>query len=166
MTGGVRGIASLRAAAIGPAPAAYAGVTAVASRPSGQAWLAVVTACLTLLLMGCGGTVAAKDIPPAGQIWFGQSFDPQTFALTGQRTTVGTQEPVALVAHLTKPIEGNVTIRASLGGALIGSAPIEVTGSGEVFGYVLGALVTPGEYRYDIVDIGGNVLASGIVTAQ
>lgn len=121
---------------------------------------------LCLLLVGCGGSVAAKDVPPSGQMWFGQSFDPKTFVMTGQRTTVGTQEPVALVAHLTKPLEAGMTLRASLDGTLIGSAPITYTGSGELFGYVLNALGAPGEYRYDIVDVGGNVLASGSVTAQ
>lgn len=107
-----------------------------------------------------------KDVPPTGQIWFGQSFDPTTFALTGKRTTAGTQEPVALVAHLTKGIDGSTTIRASLNGTFVTSAPVTVTGSGEVLGFVLGALVTPGQWTYDVVDIGGNVLATGTIVAK
>lgn len=122
---------------------------------------------LMLLLIGCStGTVQPKDVPPTGSIWFGQSFDPQTFALTGQRTTVGTQEPVALVAHLSKTLDSGLTIRASLDGTFVNSAPITVQGSGEIFGFVLGALVSPGEWRYDVVDIGGNILASGAVIAS
>lgn len=35
-----------------------------------------------------------------------------------------------------------------------------------VAGYVLGALIQPGDWTYDVVDVGGNVLATGTVTAQ
>jgi hypothetical protein len=112
------------------------------------------------------GTTASVNLPPTGTVWFGQSFDPDTFALTGQRTNVGTHEAVAMVAHMTKSMADSVTLRASLNGQLVGQVPVSVKGSGEIFGTVLGALNVPGEYRYDLVDVGGNVLASGTVTAR
>jgi hypothetical protein len=121
---------------------------------------------VALMVMACGGNVAAQDIPPAGGIWFGKSFDPTTFVLTGKHSSVGTQEPSAFVAHLTKSIEGTVTVRASLDGTFVGATDVPLTGSGQVMGLTLGALVTPGQWTYDVVDVGGNVLASGTVTAQ
>lgn len=120
---------------------------------------------LALFVAACGN-VAVKDVPPAGQMWFGQSFDPQTFAIAGRTSSVGTQQPVALVAHLTRSADTQMTIRASHNGTFVQAAAVPVTGSGDVFGYVLGALVQPGDWRYDVVDVGGNVLATGTVTAQ
>lgn len=122
---------------------------------------------IALFVAACGGgTVAQKDVPPAGQIWFGQSFDPQTFVLFDKRTTVGTQEPSALVAHLTKGVSGSVNVRASHDGTFVTATSVPLSGSGEIVGLTLGAFVTPGQWTYDVVDVGGNVLASGTITAQ
>jgi hypothetical protein len=47
------------------------------------------------------------DLPPAGTAWFGSSFDRDTFELRGRTTTVGTNEPFAMVAHLSEAIDGS-----------------------------------------------------------
>lgn len=119
-----------------------------------------VTACSS-------GTVDQSNVPPAGQVWFGTSFDPKTFVITDRRTTIGTQEGFAMVAHLVKPTDmQGTTIRASLNGNLVNSVATGLTTSGDVFGLALTSVVMPGQWRYDIVDVGGNVLASGTVTAS
>ncbi len=36
-----------------------------------------------------------------------------------------------------------------------------MTGSGDLFGMTVGPFVVPGTYEYELVDLGGNTLASG-----
>jgi hypothetical protein len=112
-------------------------------------------------------TTVSPDVPPAGQVWFGQSFDPATFAISGRQTTVGANQPFSMVAHLTRTMDAaKLAIRAYFNDALVATAPVNATGSGDVFGFSPGPLYAAGSWRYDLVDVGGNVLASGSVTAQ
>lgn len=120
---------------------------------------------IALLVAACA-TVSAENVPPAGQVWFGSSFDAKTYAMTGRTDSVTTTQPVALVAHLTRNAEPGLTIRASKDGTFVTSAPVAVNGSGDVVGLMLGALVVPGAWTYDLTDVGGNVLATGTVTAR
>jgi hypothetical protein len=39
------------------------------------------------------------DVPPVGQVWFGSSFDPDTFAIRGRTTTVAASAPFSMVGH-------------------------------------------------------------------
>jgi hypothetical protein len=107
----------------------------------------------------------AGNIPPTGQIWFGSSFDPSTFALSGITTTARTGSTVALVALLPRSISsGTANMRVSLNGTLVVNQAVTMTGSGELFGTTAGPFTIPGTYKYELVDLGGNVLASGTLT--
>ena len=64
---------------------------------------------IAALLVGCSNSgvgVAPENMPSAGTIWFGQSYDPQTFALTGRSDSFAKNQQVALVAHLSRPSRG------------------------------------------------------------
>ena len=119
-------------------------------------------------IFGSGGPAPQgdADTPPAGTIWFGSSFDPDTLVIAGRTTTVGTQAPFAMVAHLTRSIDGSqMSVRAYWNGSLITTQAANAKGSGDLWGWSLGSLVQAGEWRYEVIDVGGNVLASGSVTA-
>lgn len=109
----------------------------------------------------------AGNIPPSGQIWFGSSFDTTTFALSGITTSTRTGSTVALVALLPRSVStGNVTMRVSLNGTQVVNQAVTMTGTGDLFGTTVGPFVVPGEYKYELADIGGNALASGTLTVS
>jgi hypothetical protein len=56
-------------------------------------------------------------------------------------------------------------IRVSYNGALVSTIPSSTKGNSDVWGFSPGPLFEAGQWRYDLTDIGGNVLASGTVTA-
>jgi hypothetical protein len=120
---------------------------------------------VALVVAGCsnGGTVAPENLPPAGTIWFGTSFDTTTFALSGQAASFGAGAQVALVAHLSAKVpEGQATT------LVFDSYPVPTaaapSGGMDVYGWVIpSVLLTVGEHTVTIRDVGGNVLASGTV---
>lgn len=110
---------------------------------------------------------APTDIPPVGEVWFGQSFDTDTFAIRGRRHVIGVTDPFSFVAHLRRSVSGSdLAVRVYLDGTLASTTGVESTDSGELWGFSPGPLYAAGEWRYDLTDIGGNVLASGTVTAR
>jgi hypothetical protein len=107
----------------------------------------------------------AGNVPPVGSIWFGSSFDPSTFAMSGVTTTTPPGSTVALVAQLPRSISsGQATMRVSLEGNVILNQTLNMSGSGQLFGTTVGPLNLPGTYTYQIVDVGGNVMATGTLT--
>jgi hypothetical protein len=153
----------------------------------GRSWGAaelLVVALITVTLAGAGylvlGGSGAKlatgpgptltpvivDLPPSGQIWFGSSFDPATFALKAKTFRVNINTPFSMVASLTRSVDGaDLSVRLSLDGGLAKSQPLHVTGFGAVWGFTPDPLPAGGTWRYDLVDIGGDVLASGTIQA-
>ena len=110
--------------------------------------------------------LAPADLPPVGQIWFGTSFDPTTFAVSGRATTFTSGTTVALVAHSPRSIgSGEGNLRITLDGQTINNSALQIAGEGELYG-VTYPLPVPGTYTFAITDLGGNVLASGSVTAR
>jgi hypothetical protein len=110
---------------------------------------------------------SSADLPPAGIAWFGTSFDADTLELRGRTTSVGTQAPFAMVAHLLRAVDGSeLNLRVYLDGQLITTQGANAEGTGDVWGWSLGPLFQAGVWRYEIIDVGGNVLASGQVTAR
>lgn len=108
----------------------------------------------------------AADVPPVGQVWFGRSFDTTTLAVRDRLTSVGVSEGFVMVGRLPRTMDASgLVIRAFLDGQLVGSNEPAFTGSSDTFGFNLGPLFAPGSYRYEIADVGGNVLASGSITA-
>ncbi len=104
----------------------------------------------------------AGNVPPAGQIWFGSSFDPTTFSVTSQTATAKVGSNVAMVAQLSHPISsGQGELRVSLNGNTVQNQSLPVRGSGQLAGAMVTPYSLPGSYFYEITDSGGNVLASG-----
>lgn len=122
---------------------------------------------LVLLLAACTSTTTTSaNVPPPGQIWFGSSFDPKTGVVSGRTDTVGSNAPFSFVAHLAKPTDGaKLVIRTYWSGKLVGTTPSGLTGNSDVWGFTPGPLGEPGAWRYELTDVGGNVLASGTITA-
>ncbi len=106
------------------------------------------------------------DLPPVGKIWFGSAFDADTFAISHRLTTVTAHEAFSFVAHLKKAIDGSkLAIRVSWNGQLVATTAANATGTGDVWGFSPGPLFEAGTWRYDLTDIGGNVLATGTIKA-
>lgn len=126
-------------------------------------------ALIAVVLVAACTTAGAvlKDVPPAGQVWFGSSFDTETFVLVDRRTTLGANEPFSFVAHLTRSVDAKeLVIRVSFNGSLVSSTTANATGTSDVWGFSPGPLFAAGEWRYDLTDIGGNMLATGTVVAK
>ena len=122
-----------------------------------------------LLLSGAKSTpgVSAANVPAAGDVWFGTSFDPTTFAIAQRATTFSTSQAVAAVIHLTRSVDGSeLSIRSYWNGTLLATSALSWSGTGDVWGTTLGPALGAGDWRYEFVDVGGNVLASGQITVQ
>lgn len=118
------------------------------------------------MLSRSGGQVPSADIPPAGEIWFGSSFDTTTFQLSGRTDSVSSTSAFAMVAHTSRSLDSSeIVVRVYWNGALVSNARPSATGSGELWGFSPGPLYEAGTWKYEITDIGGNVLASGEITA-
>jgi hypothetical protein len=110
---------------------------------------------------------ANANTPPAGVVWFGTSFDPRTFVVSGRTDTFPAGQPVAVVGHLSETIPQGQQITISVDGYAFstGTAP---SGGADLWGIV----ITPGwftatagpAHAITFTDVGGNVLASGSVT--
>ena len=102
------------------------------------------------------------DTPPEGTIWFGTSFDPDSFEVRGRLTAVGLDDEFVMVGRLTQPLAGSrLVIRGYLDGALITIAWPESRDVGGTWGFNVGPMRMPGAWRYEIAEVGGNALASG-----
>ena len=130
---------------------------------AGLCAILVVTA---LLLVACKGGVSSANVPPTGEVWFGQSFDTSTFAITGRTSTVKVGAPFAAVANIGKTVDGSaMNMRIYLDGTLIATTGLSWTGSGDVWGWSPNPAYAAGSWRYELTDVGGNVLAGGQVEA-
>jgi hypothetical protein len=90
-------------------------------------------------------TEAAANMPPAGTIWFGSSFDPSTLEIRARTATIDAGTAFSAVAHLTREMTGtDFTIRESLDGQLIASGAFGRQGTGDVWGFNPGLLFQGG----------------------
>jgi hypothetical protein len=112
-----------------------------------------------------GGAEQPLDLPPAGVIWFGESFDADTFEIHGRTSTVAADETFRMVAHLEEAVAGDeLVMRVSWNGSAVANqAASEESESGDIWGWTLGPLFQAGSWRYELTDIGGNVLAAGTI---
>lgn len=79
------------------------------------------------LPFGAGG--GPVNAPPAGQIWFGSSFDVSTFEIRGKTTTIGATSPFTFVAHLTRSVDASeLVIRLFVGWSAPGRERCECDG--------------------------------------
>ena len=113
-----------------------------------------------------GDRSANADIPPEGSVWFGSTFDPETFEIRERVQSVSTTETFALVASLPRVMDADeINVRLLLDGQTISNESINATGSGDIWGLTAGPLFSAGVWRFEFTDIGGNVLASGDIRA-
>lgn len=119
---------------------------------------------LALALAGCSsGSVPAKNVPPAGTVWFGTSFDTTTFVLSGQASTFPHGQ-VAMVAHFEHKVPGGQAVSLQIDGVAFGSQTASASDY-DVYGLMLSAIYLPvGSHTVSIDDAGGNSLAAGTVT--
>lgn len=133
-------------------------------------------ALLMVLALSAGGAYALltrtrtvpayANLPPAGVIWFGSSFDPTTFDIHGKTGTISATQAFSAVAHTTRSMKGSdMSIRISFNGTAVASSAVTWQGEGDIWGFSRSAVIAPGFWTYDLVDVGGNVLASGTITA-
>jgi hypothetical protein len=161
-------------------PSALAPVSSVSDAPKRRNWLIlgvigvigvlVVAAAIGVVIAAgspSSGTVQPGNQPPAGTIWFGSSFDPTTFAISGRTSSISVGSPISGVAHLTRSMAGSeLSIRVELNGAVIATVKTGWSGSGDIWGFTPVAPTIAGTWTYQLVDVGGNVLASGALTVQ
>lgn len=160
-------------------PAAVAAAAASTAPPSTRRTpLLVGGAALVLaIVVGLGwivtrsgqGIVAAADLPPSGTAWFGASFDPQTFVLSGRTSTVRLGQPIAVVGHLTRPSRDETL------GFAIDLAGVQLSEPGERVsaGHDLVGVSIPGVEVFEagtltvrIIDASGTTLAWGAITVS
>ena len=111
--------------------------------------------------------VDPAGLPPAGTIWFGSGFDPDTFAISSRLTSVTTNQPFSFVAHLTRSLDASAMgIRISWNGQDVPANAANARGTGDVWGFTPGPLYSAGAWKYELTDIGGNIVASGTITAK
>jgi hypothetical protein len=130
-----------------------------------------VAALVIIVVVGVGSYVETgghlfPNVPPEGTIWFGTSFDPDSFDLRGRLTSVGPDEEFVMVGRLPRPMVGSrLVIRSYLDDALIMIAWTTSLDEGATWGFNLGPISMPGTWRYEIAEAGGNALASGLLEA-
>jgi hypothetical protein len=146
-----------------PAPAPAIRIT---SGKRSRRWLAaLVIACVVgtgaAYYVMTGGHLFA-NVPPEGVIWFGTSFDPNSYDVRDRLTTVGPDEAFVMVGRLPRSLAGSrLVIRGYLDGTLIKIAWTENADEGAMWGFNLGPIAMPGNWRFELAEVGGNTLASG-----
>jgi hypothetical protein len=117
------------------------------------------------LVAGCTSSgVDSSNLPPAGQIWFGNSFDSSTFVLSGRADTFSAGTTFAFVAHFSKTYNGPFNIRVTLNGTQVEQDQKSTSGEWDYFGSTYNSAVLPaggGAVTIDVFDVGNNTLATG-----
>lgn len=130
--------------------------------------LAVIGGGYVLLNNGGRATVNVTDAPPTGVIWFGDTYDPTTFALTGRSTSHSMTQQTAMVASLSRSTRAEY-LAITISSPEAGSVPIgggQMASGNNLMAYLIPALQVAGQYPVAVTDSGGNVLASGTLTVQ
>ena len=106
--------------------------------------------------------------PPEGVIWFGTSFDPDSDGVRDRVTSVEPDQELVMVGRLPRSIAGpRLMIRGYLDGTLITIAWTDSIDEGVIWGFNLGTISIPGNWRYEIAEVGGEALATGqLVVAE
>ena len=139
---------------------------------------ALVTVGVLIVAIGVVGAVlawrgipfnlfGAHSIPPAGQIWFGDSYNASTFEMHELWTSVSTGRPISCVAHTTRDVAANgAKLHIDLEGTTLADQALgSLSGPGDLIGFTF----TPpaaGTYAFSIVGTDGSVLATGSLPAQ
>lgn len=151
---------------------ASASAIRVASRTRRRQRLAVI-ALVCVAVAGAayydltGGRPLA-NVPPEGAIWFGTSFDPDSYDVRDRLTSVGPEAAIVMVGHLPRSVPGSrLVIRSYLDGVLITIAWTQDPDERAIWGFNLEPLTLPGNWRFEIAEAGGTSLAFGqLVVAE
>jgi hypothetical protein len=109
---------------------------------------------------------SSSNLPPAGDIWFGQTFDSTTFEVRSRLTSATAGQTIALVGHLSRSTDAsNANLRISLDGTTFVNQALGLTGETDVYGATYVPPVA-GAYRFELTDVGGSVLAAGSITVR
>jgi uncharacterized RDD family membrane protein YckC len=113
--------------------------------------------------------VSAENEPPVGSIWFGESVDDNTFALSGRSTTFPRGESIAYVASLTRDVDNEtITLHTIFAGKdrLVDS--YNFGSSGDVLAETIESTVLDGsgQMTFEVEDSAGLVLAVSTITLQ
>jgi hypothetical protein len=60
----------------------------------------------------------------------------------------------------------DLSIRVELNGSVLATSKTGWSGSGDIWGFTPGAPTLAGAWTYQLIDVGGNVLASGTLTVR
>ncbi len=103
------------------------------------------------------------NIPPTGAIWFGMGFDPESFEVRDQLTSVGPDATFYMVGRLPRSMAGTrLVIREYVDDVLITIAWSRSTEEMDTWAFSIGPMMRPGTWRFEIAEMGGGeVLASG-----
>ncbi len=135
-----------------------------------------MAAAILMVALAAGGAVliATRDaprpstVPARGEIWFGEAYDPTTFAIRGRTDSVRPNATFAMVAHAMRPVdEASILVRTLRNGTLVRTTgPDPRWNSGELLGFSLTAPLSQGRWRYEVTDLGGTLLAAGAVEVR
>lgn len=105
------------------------------------------------------------NTPPAGQIWFANTFDPTTLEPKGRIYSVKATEGFAVVGRLPKAVDASsLNVRMYFDGTLIATNQFNATGQGDTWAWSSSALLAAGDWTFQFTDLGGNILATGSIT--
>jgi hypothetical protein len=125
-------------------------------------------AAFVLLLVACGGAGKATPGPNAGHVFFGQSYDTSTFAISGATAQAPQGHDIAFVGHFTRRVaKGQIHVLAVINGITVLQQNVQVTnGPWTVYaGRIPGnRLFEPGPMLMRIVDDGNVLVSSGTLT--
>lgn len=102
--------------------------------------------------------------PPVGEVWFGSSYDPDTYEVRGRTDSVEVGDLLAFVTHLESEIASDeLMLRLSHDGDVLQHDRVDVPGNegSRRYGFDGPAPPEPGKWTFDFTDIDGNVLATG-----
>ncbi len=116
-------------------------------------------------ILGVGGPEGSAEplvdgLPSAGQIWFGTSYDADTFEVRGRINAAPINKKFVVVGQLPTVVDmSTLRLRISLNGMVEVDDPVGLTGDGDLFALDY----TPplrGIYRFELT-LDGSVVAGG-----
>jgi len=104
------------------------------------------------------------NVPPAGTIWFGTSFDTKTLAVSGEALSFAQGSRVVMVAHFSATVPGGQGTNLVVDGVSFPEGSASASNYDLLGAVILQAFLTTGPHTFEVEDLGGNSLAAGIVT--